>query len=425
MERLQIKECLVLNGGKEIMTLLSICIPNYNRVEELKRLVVSCVNTIHNNNLYEQVEICISDDCSSENPKKVIDELILLNPQVHIFYESHSENRGMDWNFYDSVMMSHGKYAWIIGNDDVPTKDGIVTALDYIIKIGDADFIVSPFDSISENGTLIKTTYPVKNGEEFQVFYTDRDLDALLEQTIHNCSLFDFLSNVIFKRNRWIEHGDMFADKMNSIFIQVYMNIQSVIEGAKYCYIPQKLVVQYLDDETNTSIMRRYKIFKGLYEAIGYFFSGSRKELVINKLADTFCARELFDDDVDEEIKLFISSVSSPMSVINRKYYVSKTDRKRILDGKTVYIYGAGQRGKKVYEDLINRSVVIQSFVDESKEKQRTGYMGKSVIGRKEFSQRRKEDDYIVVSVANIDVVYDVLRFLHNTNVEDDRILFM
>ena len=107
------------------------------------------------------------------------------------------------------------------------------------------------------------------------------------------------------------------------------------------------------------------------------------------------------------------------------KYYVSKTDRKRILDGKTVYIYGAGQRGKKVYEDLINRSVVIQSFVDESKEKQRTGYMGKSVIGRKEFSQRRKEDDYIVVSVANIDVVYDVLRFLHNINVEDDRILFM
>lgn len=407
------------------MPLLSICVPNYNRVEKLKRLVESCINEIQENDLYEQVEICISDDCSSDNPQKVIDELILLNPQVHIFYESHSKNMGMDWNFYDSVMMSHGKYAWIIGNDDVPTKDGIMTALDYIIKNDDADFIVSPFDSISENGTLIKTTYPVKNGEEFQVFYTDRDLDVLLEQTIHNCSLFDFLSNVIFKRSRWIEHGDMFADKMNSIFIQVYMNIQSVIEGAKYCYIPKKLVIQYLDDETNTNIMRRYKIFKGLYEAVDYFFSGTRKELVIEKLADTFCSRELFDDVVDEEIKLFISSVSSPMSDINRKYYVSKKDRKRILDGKSVYIYGAGQRGKKVYEDLVNRSVAIKSFVDESKEKQSAGYMGKNVIGRKEFSQCRKEDDYIVVSVANIDVINDVLQFLHSTNVEDDKIIFI
>lgn len=408
-----------------IMPLLSICVPNYNRVEKLKRLVESCINEIQKNELYEQVEICISDDCSLDNPKKMIDELIVQNPKVHLFYESHRINMGMDWNFYDSVMMSHGKYAWIIGNDDVPTEDGIKTALEYIIKIGDADFIVSPFDTMSQDGSLIKTIYPLKQGEDFQVFYTDRDIDALLEQTIHNCSLFDFLSNVIFKRSRWIEHGDMFADKMNSIFIQVYMNIQSMLDGAKYCYIPKKLVIQYGDDETNTNIMRRYKIFKGLYEAANFFFSGARKELVIEKWVDTFCSRELFDDDVDEEINLFISSVSSPMSDIIRKYYVSKKDRKRILDGKTVYIYGAGQQGKKLYEDLVSRSVAIQSFVDESKEKQSTGYMGKNVIGRKEFCQCIKEGDYIVVSVANIDVVYDVLNFFHSMNMKDDMILFM
>ena len=184
------------------MPLLSICVPNYNRVEKLKRLVESCINEIQKNELYEQVEICISDDCSLDNPKKMIDELIVQNPKVHLFYESHRINMGMDWNFYDSVMMSHGKYAWIIGNDDVPTEDGIKTALEYIIKIGDADFIVSPFDTMSQDGSLIKTIYPLKQGEDFQVFYTDRDIDALLEQTIHNCSLFDFLSNVIFKRSR-------------------------------------------------------------------------------------------------------------------------------------------------------------------------------------------------------------------------------
>lgn len=408
------------------MPLLSICIPNYNRVDLLQRLIEQCIQDICRNNLFDSVEICICDDCSIDNPKIAINKLKKMYPKVHIFFQQHTVNMGMDWNFLDSVLMAHGEYAWIIGNDDLPTEDGIREAIKYISDLEDADFIVFPFDNYSEDGKTFKTIFPLSDESKNQIFltYRQRDIDLLLEQTVHNCSLFDFLSNVIFKRNRWIEHGDMFIDKMNSIFIQVYMNMQTLIEGAKYCYIPQKLIIQYGDEETNSKIDRMYKIFKGLYEVTNYFFEGDRKKLVLKKWVDTFCTRELFDDNVEKEIKAYMSTVSTPMSDVMRKYYVSVNNRKKILVDRKIYIYGAGKRGRILHKELLNQRINVVAFIDKDQEKQIKGVDGCEVISLGRFITISNQSDYIIISVISNDDVCGLIDFFQENGLEE-KILLM
>ena len=64
------------------MKLLSICIPNYNRIEKLNHLVSKVINNIKKNNLYEKVEICISDDCSFIDPSQMVQNFCRENPMI-------------------------------------------------------------------------------------------------------------------------------------------------------------------------------------------------------------------------------------------------------------------------------------------------------------------------------------------------------
>lgn len=54
------------------MKLLSISIPNYNRIDRLEHLISNIAKNIAENKLENKVEICISDDCSSDNPEILV-----------------------------------------------------------------------------------------------------------------------------------------------------------------------------------------------------------------------------------------------------------------------------------------------------------------------------------------------------------------
>ena len=102
------------------MKYLAICIPNYNRLDKLKRLIEKCVVQIIHSSLERDVEICISDDCSTEDPTEVITSMQRKYPSILFRYQRNEKNEGMDYNFLNSVLLSDSLYCWIVGNDDVP-----------------------------------------------------------------------------------------------------------------------------------------------------------------------------------------------------------------------------------------------------------------------------------------------------------------
>lgn len=372
---------------------LSVCIPNYNRIGMLERLLEEICGQIVGSSLEREVEICVSDDCSETDPWDTMEEVRSKFPDVSIAYTSNEKNMGMDYNFLNCVRVAHGKYAWIVGNDDVPVEDALGKILE-ILDRGrnqDIDIIVTPFDSFDYDGNFVGTVHPL--GSDMK---GDMLLDTVHKDQLHrlamvasdNSALFGFLSNVVFKRECWIQHGDMFADKMSSIFIQVYMNLQTLKDGARYLYTPQKIVRNYLDDGTNQTVDRTYRIAAGLYDAMDFFFEGEERAHIEKQVVDIFMASVFMEfPETDARKRKVDSFISEKMDML-REYYIRKDARAEYFRERPVIIYGAGRFGKMALEDLVQYGTNVIGFCDADASKQGGSIKGKLIF---DFERLMKE----------------------------------
>jgi abequosyltransferase len=91
--------------------ILSICIPTYNRKDFLKETIQSILENVSMTNK-NNFEICISDNCSTDNTDMMIKEIIQANPTCKISYKINSTNIGADLNYLSVIQMASGKYCW-------------------------------------------------------------------------------------------------------------------------------------------------------------------------------------------------------------------------------------------------------------------------------------------------------------------------
>lgn len=114
------------------MVLFSICIPTYNRAIYLKQTLDSIVS----DELFlktDQIEIVISDNCSSDNTQVLCKEYISIHGNK-IKYKCQTENL-LDRNFIEVLRLASGKYAKL-HNDNRNFLPGALTYLVNIIQNG-------------------------------------------------------------------------------------------------------------------------------------------------------------------------------------------------------------------------------------------------------------------------------------------------
>ena len=88
--------------------LLSICIPTYNRVENLD----DCLNSIKISYInYKKLnfEVCISDNGSVENPEPIIEKYKKL---FKVKFNRNKKNLGFALNAIKTVDMAEGEYIY-------------------------------------------------------------------------------------------------------------------------------------------------------------------------------------------------------------------------------------------------------------------------------------------------------------------------
>ena len=101
---------------------LSICIPTYNRAKHLR----NCLNSILGNlSRFDvgQVEICISDNNSTDDTLKVINEFSLMMP---ITFSKQRVNVGVAKNIVSVTKMATGDFIWLLGDDDFLVEDALI-----------------------------------------------------------------------------------------------------------------------------------------------------------------------------------------------------------------------------------------------------------------------------------------------------------
>jgi len=140
--------------------ILSICIPTYNRGKLLKESLDRIIKQIANNKFSDDVEIIISDNASSDDTSKLINEYWYN----FLKYFKNDVNIGGNKNVMKVTEYANWEYLWLLADDDCITD----FALKYVLEIIKKErFDVMFCNAISsENMNIV-----IKNGENtYHVF---------------------------------------------------------------------------------------------------------------------------------------------------------------------------------------------------------------------------------------------------------------
>ncbi len=232
---------------------ISICIPQYNRINYLMKSLRSIEQQT-----YTDIEIIISDDCSTDNTVEQIKELS-LNYKFPIIFDRNKKNLGYDRNYRKSIEMATGDYALVIGNDDSLNKPGHVQFLvDFLHSNNLPDIGFCNLIEERTGGGLVKRAWG------------NKVIGAGPEIALKNYSSFSFVGGLIYKRSTFLKYNTAQYD--GSIYAQMYMGVYMISKGAVLFCIEEPLVIKdlKLDDtsinsykDTIARTWRDYKIVDG------------------------------------------------------------------------------------------------------------------------------------------------------------------
>ncbi|WP_161887645.1 glycosyltransferase family 2 protein [Pontibacter russatus] len=94
------------------MHLVTVIVPNYNHSQYLKKRIDTILYQS-----YQDLEIIILDDCSTDNSKDIIEQYRICSKVSHIIYnKANSGSTFAQWN--KGINLAAGKYIWVAESDD-------------------------------------------------------------------------------------------------------------------------------------------------------------------------------------------------------------------------------------------------------------------------------------------------------------------
>ena len=165
-------------------------IPSYNHAKYIKESIQSMIDQD-----YENMEMIIIDDGSSDNSIEIIESMIpLCKKRFKRFEFRHRENKGVSATLNEGIMWSKGKYLSPLASDDMAMPNKTSYLVDKLEKSGHK----AAFGSVTDmmNGKLIfgeksqKTIYKFYDLLEF--YGKLNELNILMEQDYINLKINEF-----------------------------------------------------------------------------------------------------------------------------------------------------------------------------------------------------------------------------------------
>lgn len=204
---------------------ISLCIPQYNRIQFLlKNLQILAEQT------YSDIEIVISDDCSTDDTEQQI-KALQGNYRYPIIYSRNPTNYGYDRNLRRSMELSTGDYCFILGNDD---SLNFPTAVEMLVN-----FLKE--NNYPEIG-FCNMTEEVNRGQVFERATQTDVIGTGPEIAFVYYSCFSFVGGLIFKRSTFNEYNTNKHD--GSIYVQIYLAAVIISAGKRLFSIKEAMVLK-------------------------------------------------------------------------------------------------------------------------------------------------------------------------------------
>jgi len=189
--------------------IFSICIPTYNREVHLN----NCLNSILISSKKVKdfkFEVCISDNNSDYDIESLVKK---YQNSLNIKFVKNKKNLGFSLNAIQAVNMASGKFAWLIGNDDLVLPDTLSNIKNLIYKNPDVEYFF--LNSYFLNSKLLeKFSFPV-NVEKINfknlksICNLKKDKKGKFWDVIDPKVSWDFLIGIflsVFNREQWLKH---------------------------------------------------------------------------------------------------------------------------------------------------------------------------------------------------------------------------
>lgn len=171
---------------------VSVIIPNYNYEKFLHERIESVINQS-----YQDFEIIILDDCSSDNSREII-EMYRDNPHVSkiIYNEENSGSPFIQWE--RGINASSGEWIWIAESDDTADLKFLETLINAVNKRNKSTIAYSHSYMIDIQGNVLKTDWDDKTYRNKILVYNSQNF--IHSKLIWNCCIYN-ASMVIFKKS--------------------------------------------------------------------------------------------------------------------------------------------------------------------------------------------------------------------------------
>lgn len=206
---------------------ISICIPQYNRIHYLlKSLAIIAKQT------YSDIEISISDDCSTDETVTEIQQLSKTY-KYPIVFDRNKVNMGYDRNYRKCIEIASGDYVFVIGNDDsIYGEESIERLVHFLKKNNLPDIGFCNMIEERTGGTFIG------RAQETKIIGQGKEV------ALKNYSCFSFVGGLIYKRDTFLKYN---TDKYDgSIYSQMYLGVYMIAKGASLFSIKEPYVLKDL-----------------------------------------------------------------------------------------------------------------------------------------------------------------------------------
>lgn len=199
---------------------LSICTPTWNRHDFLKQSLRETADQIDKADLWDEVEICVSDNGSTDETPQLIESLRQSYPKVRFATNRFQTNQGYSPNMDAVIRIANGEFIFLNGDDDQFTLGGvkallkqcqtISTSAIFIQNLGNANKLLdtkalppnailhfqSVFDSLRELGPFHPTFIGnfILRKEAYLQHFRQEFLDSIYP---HTAILFEILRGTV------------------------------------------------------------------------------------------------------------------------------------------------------------------------------------------------------------------------------------